>query len=267
MENLGDIIYDDSNFIIGLDSIYFKYENRAKFDIINLFNYYYKQCEIKIKEKKIIEEEIFLELIEKSLFQIFVENKSKKCMKFKEFYKSNSEKINTDEWSRLKEIINNLRRKASKKGIYLKIDFNDDNEEGENDEKNVDMVEIFIKAIYNCFKEDLIIINHSIQKDEIIQYFNTPKEFNCEIAFYNKEIFAPKDKSLFEKRKLMERMYNFFGGQFKNLIPNDKDINEFVIKAKKLINLFFIEEKLRIPFLGCYNAGKSSVINSFIGTY
>ena len=266
MENLGDIIYDDSNFIIGLDSIYFKYENRAKFDIINLFNYYYKQCEIKIKEKKIIEEEIFLELIEKSLFQIFVENKSKKCMKFKEFYKSNSEKINEDEWSILKEIINNLRRKASKKGIYLMIDFNDNNEEGENDEENVDMVEIFIKAIYNCFKEDLIIINHSIQKDEIIQYFNTPKRFNCEIAFYNKEIFAPKDKSLFEKRKLMKRMYNFFDGQFKNLIPNDKDINGFVIKAKKLINLFFIEEKLRIPFLGCYNAGKSSVINSFIGS-
>ena len=52
MENFGDIIYDDSNTIIGLDSIILKYENKAKLDINNLFNYYYKQYEIEIKDKK-----------------------------------------------------------------------------------------------------------------------------------------------------------------------------------------------------------------------
>ena len=52
MENFGDIIYDDSNNIIGLDSIILKYENKAKLDINNLFNYYYKQYEIEIKDKK-----------------------------------------------------------------------------------------------------------------------------------------------------------------------------------------------------------------------
>ena len=40
VKNLGDIIYDDSNTILGLDSISFKKENLAETNIYNLINYY-----------------------------------------------------------------------------------------------------------------------------------------------------------------------------------------------------------------------------------
>ena len=63
----------------------------------------------------------------------------------------------------------------------------------------------------------------------------------------------------------MARMINFFNVQLKELFPNDKEWNDYSDKACKLINSFFLEEKLRIPVIGCYNAVKTSIINSFIG--
>ena len=60
-------------------------------------------------------------------------------------------------------------------------------------------------------------------------------------------------------------MIKFFNVQLKELFPNDLEMNEFSDKACKLIQSFFLEEKLRIPIIGCYNAGKTSILNSFIG--
>ena len=58
----------------------------------------------------------------------------------------------------------------------------------------------------------------------------------------------------------------FFNIKFINLFKkNDEYIKKYVNKANQFIKLIFREEKIRIPILGCYNAGKSNLINSFIG--
>ena len=61
-------------------------------------------------------------------------------------------------------------------------------------------------------------------------------------------------------------MRDFFKIKFINLFKkNDEYIKKYVNKANQFIKLIFREEKIRIPILGCYNAGKSYLINSFIG--
>ena len=271
MENFTDVIYDNSNSIISLDSIYLKYENLAELDITNLFMYYFKLYEIEIKDKKTIEGNEFIKLIQNTLSEIFKSTKKDKFKKFKEFCNSMSIKINANECPDIIKILNNLINKEKKKGIQIKIDLSDDNknndeeEEEDEDKKNKIKDIIYIRALYSCFMEKLIKFNNSSQKDELIDYFLKSKKLNKEKGILEEGIFDQKDKVLKERRDLMNRMVKFFNGQFKRLIPNDEDINNFIQKANKLISLFFIEEKLRIPILGCYNAGKSSIINSFIG--
>ena len=46
---------------------------------------------------------------------------------------------------------------------------------------------------------------------------------------------------------------------------NDENIQKYIDTANNLVDSFYRDERIRIPFIGCYNSGKSSIINSFIG--
>jgi len=123
----------------------------------------------------------------------------------------------------------------------------------------------YFKSLCTCFDEKLINIQKSKEKEEIINYFSKSK-IGMSKSLYNKnEGIYKEEQILSEKMKFMERMIKFFKVQLKELFPNDMEMIEFTDKACRLINLFFVEEKLRIPVVGCYNSGKTSIINSFIG--
>jgi len=234
MKNLGDIIYDDSNTILVLNLISFKTENLAESNINNLLNYYKNTLEDNEDNNALLSK------IKEVLNEVFNSQKKNEFKDFNQFIKSKSEKLNEDED---KKLMNNIET--------LGFDI----ENNENDEID------YFKSLYSCFKEKLININLSKEKESIINYFSKSK--NAEYNNNEENYFEDKNKK--ERINLMIRMIKFFNYQLKELFPNDNDVNEFADKAHKLINSFFIEEKLRIPVVGCYNAGKSSIINSFIG--
>ena len=114
--------------------------------------------------------------------------------------------------------------------------------------------------IYQCFINNLVQIEYSNEKNMLIEYFS--REKNLDYLNLNLVDFKIDKK----KDILKEKMLDFFNIKFINLFKkNDEYIKKYVNKANQFIKLIFREEKIRIPILGCYNAGKSNLINSFKG--
>ena len=101
MKNLGDIIYDDSNTILGLDSISFKKENLAESNIYNLINYYKNT----LKDKD--DNDALLKIIKEVLFETF-NSQNNEFKVFNEFLKSKSEKMEAKEEKKLLNFIEKL---------------------------------------------------------------------------------------------------------------------------------------------------------------
>ena len=141
----------------------------------------------------------------------------------------------------------------------------DNDSDKDNDKDNETQQLDYFKSLYTCLNEKLINIHMSKEKEDIINYFSKSKNGESKDLYNNNNKIYYEEKILLEKINFMARMINFFSVQLKELFPNDKEWNDFSDKACKLINSIFLEEKLRIPVVGCYNAGKTSIINSFIG--
>ena len=101
VKNLGDIIYDDSNTILGLDSISFKKENLAESNIYNLINYYKNT----LKDKD--DNDALLKIIKEVLFETF-NSQNNEFKVFNEFLKSKSEKMEAKEEKKLLNFIEKL---------------------------------------------------------------------------------------------------------------------------------------------------------------
>jgi hypothetical protein len=98
MKNLGDIIYDDSNTILGLNSISFKKENLAESNIYNLINYYKNT----LKDKD--DNDALLKIIKEVLFETF-NSQNNEFKVFNKFLKSKSEKMEAKEEKKLLNFI------------------------------------------------------------------------------------------------------------------------------------------------------------------
>ena len=247
MEKLDDKIFSDSNSIIGLDSTCLRDEELANNNMKCLLSYYLK------KYKEDIEKGLtFSEIIKVIISNIHCQN-NKNIYKenLNDFIQSKADKICDDTYKEISDTIEILIEQFKSKGFDISLDLDDE-----------DIIDK-IKALSECFEEKLIFIDKSPEKEELINYFLKPKDLKME-NIKNSNDFL-EDESIKIRRKFMERMLNFFNGIFKDLIPGDKDIEIFRNKAIKLLQLFFENEKLRIPVIGCYNSGKSSILNNFIG--
>ena len=107
LENLGAIIYNNSNTIIGLDSNYLKYETLAKFHLSHFLDYYLMKYRIEIKDNRVN----FVDKIEELLNRIFYFKKGD-YQNLNHFCQSMSNKITSDESHRIYDITNNLIKKA-----------------------------------------------------------------------------------------------------------------------------------------------------------
>ena len=208
----------------------------AETNIYNLINY----LKNTLKDKE--DNDALLKIIKEILSETF--NSQKEFKDFDNFLKSKSEKLEAKEEKNLLNFIEEL-------GFSI-----DDNE---NQEIH------YFKSLCTCLDEKVINIHMSEGKEEIINYFSKTENDKSKNLNNNNEEIYKEDKILFEKINLMYKMVKFFNVQLKELFPNNLEMNEFSDKACKLIKSFFLEEKLRIPVIGCYNAGKTSIINSFIG--
>jgi hypothetical protein len=177
MKELGDIIYDDSNTILGLDSISFKKENLAESNIYNLINYYKNT----LKDKD--DNDALLKKIKEVLFETF-NSQNKEFKDFDNFLKSKSEKLEAEEEKKLLNFIEEL-------GFSI-----DDNE---NQEIN------YFKSLCTCLAEKIINIHMTKEKEEIINYFTKSKNDKSKYLYNNNEEINQEDKILFEKINLMTR--------------------------------------------------------------
>ena len=177
MKNLGDIIYDDSNTILGLDSISFKKENLAETNIYNLIDY----LKNTLKDKE--DNDALLKIIKEILFETF-NSQNKEFKDFDNFLKSKSEKLEAEEEKKLLNFIEEL-------GFSI-----DDNE---NQEIN------YFKSLCTCLDEKIINIHMTKEKEEIINYFTKSKNDKSKYLYNNNEEINQEDKILFEKINLMTR--------------------------------------------------------------
>ena len=227
-----------------MDSICLKYENLCKDNFEYLLNYCFKNY---IKELNKNEEFEFSDIIKDLLSEIVNINNLGKNI---DDYSTTKElEINADEFETIKNIIKNLSDKAANARIKFYFDLED-----EENKK-------YIKIMYKFFKEKLIKINNSKEKRMLCEYFSKEKTISNNLEIFNLINYQNDEKSQFKKR-----MLHFFNVSFKKLFnKNVEFIEKYIYKANKLIKIIFEEEKIRISILGCYNAGKSSIINSFIG--
>ena len=165
MKNLGDIIYDDSNTILGLDSISFKKENLAESNIYNLINYYKNT----LKDKD--DNDALLKIIKEVLFETF-NSQNNEFKVFNKFLKSKSEKMEAKEEKKLLNFIEEL-------GFNFNDNDSNNDNDSDNDNDNDNGNEIhqidYFKSLYTCLNEKLINIDMSKEKEDIINYFSKSK--------------------------------------------------------------------------------------------
>ena len=248
MENFGDNVYDNSNTIMKLDSICLKYEIMAQNNFEYLLRYYWRKSyfEKDANEKSFLKiiEKSFLKIIEKTLFEMLMSNKNFiNINNLDEFCKTMANKVNSDESDEILKII----KKLESDNIPIKYKRN----------KN------YIHSLYQCFKEKLIIISESKMKKKINDYFEKTKEITKRKSIEKVKENKKENKKEINIINILNQFKIFFNENFKNL-SEDNNLDEYTKECNKII--YFMEKgKLSVPIFGCYNSGKSTTINSFIG--
>ena len=258
--HLGDDLLNDTNSIITMNSLKLLEEENVMESFDNFLSYHFKGLTNETYEK------YFKRLV---AYGYYMNHKSEPRKKYSDIEKMLNPDTELDE-----EFSEHITKLAENAGFKLNFD--------PDDEENYENTCILFSLLKKAFSEKDVYLYRrpSEYRKKIDEFFN-----NKDFISLNENIKIKKndfDESNKEKNKLvneqllncMEKLKSFYKSNIKDLQSktNKKDMKEMNINIKSLgermenlEKLIACHDKIRITVYGTYNAGKSSILNSFIG--
>ena len=242
-----DIFNLGSSTFISMDSFQLKNELSFKYDFEYYFEYYfklyYREYVNTTNEKKEEENISFVDFISYEMTKDIKEDREK-------YLEGLSKKVSPNDYKYIIKIYEKI-KDAQNEDINFEIDIDEEESYGI----------IALKALFVNFKEKIIIPEYSPNVINLLNFFN---EF---ISPKNEKINRQNTRHITEEEKAISEFRTVFEG-LKKYENKQEDIIELLsLDLQRLEKIIYNKKRIYIPFIGCSNAGKSTILNCIIGNY